>query len=428
MGSLSRAKIDNFTPRRVGLFFFFLFFAALIVSRRVDCVQNPQFWAEEGSRFFVEALERPFWINLVSYSYGYFDLLIRLTQQIATLVPLDYAPVVLVLSAILVQTAVPTFIISSRCAEWMGPFPIRLVAAILYCGMPNSFEVHCIPLHSRVHLVVLAALVIISTPARSFLGRVFDYATLICGGLSGPFVLLLAPVAAWCYWRTPNPVTRRNCLILAIALAFTTLALINSVGTRFATSLGASLWEGVRIIGGQFVMGFLLGQKSYEAIVHAPYFDIAASLSFLSLSILLFLIARREKSEVRVLLFIGIGALAIALAAPIGGAPGKTQWNALWSIPGNGQRYYFLPMAMLLFAIAAVAGRGCGRTWRAVAASLLLLIAIVGVRVDWKLPAFTDFHFRRYVDLYRSRAPGASVIVPINPPGWEMELKKPKPQ
>ncbi len=116
----------------------------------------------------------------------------------------------------------------------------------------------------------------------------------------------------------------------------------------------------------------------------------------------------------------------MALIAPIG-AVDMSIWHALWSIPGNGQRYYLVPMAMLLFGLAILVGRGNAPLCRAIGTTFLLLIAAMGARVDWVLtPTFTDFHFRHYVDLYRSLPPGASVIVPINPPGWNMELKKKK--
>jgi hypothetical protein len=428
--SLSRSRvwlgrIGIFQPRGPVLFLFFLFFAALLVSRRFDCVQNPQFWAEDGTHFFTDAREHSAWANLAAYSYGYFDLIVRIAHQVAVLGPLEKAPLVLVLFAIVIQAAVPAFVISSRCEGWMGPFPIRLAAAILYCAMPNSFETHCIALHSRVHLAVLAALVIVSAPPRSVSGKLLDVATLILSGLSGPFVLLLAPVAIWRHWRMRSPVTRRNYLILAATWCCAIFALINSIGSRLGSPRGAGFFEAIRIIGGQLTMGFFLGKTTFQNIVNQPYFDVVAGLSFIALSILVFLIIRRERWELRCLLFIGAGAVALALSAPIGGAPGMTQWHALWSIPGNGQRYYFLPMAMMLFVLAAVAGRGQGRVWRASAMALLLLIATMGARVDWILPAFANFHFNHYISLYRSIPPGTSMTVPINPPGWQMELKKP---
>jgi hypothetical protein len=314
--------------------------------------------------------------------------------------------------------------VSSRCAVWLGPFPIRLAAALLYCGMPNSFEVHCIALNSRVHLVVLAALIIVSAPPRGFPGKLFGISALILTGLSGPYVLLLAPVAIWRHWRVRSSATRRNSLILAATLCCAIFALLDSVGSRSGPPIGAGLFEFIRIVGGQLAMGFFLGKGTYATIVRQPCFDAAAVVSLLIFSVLLVLIVLRARSEIRSLLIIGFGSLALALASPVGAPSGMTQWHPLWSIPGHGQRYLFVPMAMTLLALAAAAGRGQGRVWRGAAIVLLVLVAIMGARVDWMLPRFSDLQFRHYANLYRFVPPGAYLTIPINPPGWQMKIKK----
>jgi hypothetical protein len=418
----------NFLPNGAVLLLFYLLFAALLVTRRPDCIRNPQFWAEEGTRFFVDAREHSVWINLATYSHGYFDLLVRLIHQAATLVRLEYAPLVLVLSALAIQATIPTFVISARCANWMGIFPIRLAAALLYCGLPNSFETHCIALHARVHLAVLAGLVIVSTPPLSRFGKVFDAGTLTLSAFSGPFVLLLAPTGLWRQWPARTSAARWNCLILVIGFVFAIFAIIGSGGQRLGVPLGASLRDGIRIVGGQFTFGFLLGEKLYASILHQGWFDVAAVASFVALALIIFLILAYGRTESRYLLFIGFGSLVIALAAPIGAAPGMTSWRTLWSIPGNGQRYYLVPMAMLLFALSAFVGCGKTNVSRWIAATLLLILGVTGVRNDWKLPAFTDFQFRKYVALYRNLPPDSCVTVPINPPGWHMKIRKPAQQ
>jgi len=103
---------------------------------------------------------------------------------------------------------------------------------------------------------VLAALVIVSTPPRSLSGKLLDSMLLVLVGLSGPQVLILAPVAAWRYWRERTAAMRRNCLILAVTSCCAIFALIHSMGSRLTLLLGASLAEGMRIIGGQFTLGF----------------------------------------------------------------------------------------------------------------------------------------------------------------------------
>ena len=85
-------------------------------------------------------------------------------------------------------------------------------------------------------------------------------------------------------------------------------------------------------------------------------------------------------------------------------------------------------MAMGLFVLAAMTSRGQTKWWRGLAATLLLVITLMGVRLDWRLPAFADLHFHRYAKRYQALSPGASIIIPINPPGWEMKLRKPAPR
>jgi len=212
-----------------------------------------------------------------------------------------------------------------------------------------------------------------------------------------------------------------------VALVLAIIALLGSIWSRLGPQLGATFLEAVRIIGGQLAIGFFLGGNAFRKIVDQPWFDVAAASGFSFILILSILILGRGKSEARLILLIGLGALVLALSAPIGGAPGMTQWHALATVPGNGQRYFFLPMAMLLFALAAVAGKDPGRVWRGAAGALLLLIAMGGARGDWVLPPFTNQHFPYYAELYRSLPPGASISIPLNPPGWEMQLTKPGP-
>ncbi|MBV9010360.1 MAG: hypothetical protein JO354_14535 [Verrucomicrobia bacterium] len=418
--------VRRILPAKATLFLgCYLLFCTLIISRRVDCIRIPQFWAEEGSHFFADAVMRPFWVNIASYSYGYFDLLLRLTAELAAVVPVLYAPVVFVLVATGLQAAVPTFIISHRCAVWLGPFWLRFLAALLYCGLPNSFEVHCICLHSRVHLAVLASLLIVSPAPTSRAGRLFDSACLLLAALSGPFVLLLAPAAAWRYWRARTRDARRTFLLLIAPFALCLFAVLNSAGERTQAPLGASLPNLVRVVGGQFTMGMFLGEKTYAQLLTSSYLTPVAWLGFVSLLVLIAVLSWYSTLEVRLLLCIGAGAFALALASPLGSAT-ISQWRALWSIAGSGQRYYFLPMSMLLMALVAqVANKETVKSIRLITVGLLVLIAVVGVRVDWILPAFTDLHFAHYATAYRSLPPGSSITIPINPPGWSMKLVKP---
>lgn len=404
----------------------YLLFVALLILRRPDCITHSQFWAEDGARFFPQAFERPLWVNLFSYAYGYFDFLLRFMHQTAALFPLEQAPRFLAVCAIVIQAAVPIFIVSRRTEAWLGAFPVRFVAALLYCAMPNSFEVHGIALHSRVHLAVLASLIVVSRPSVTWPGKIFDKVTLVLSALSGPFVFVLAPVAFWRYAQARFPARKHNAAILLAALLVTLFAVFSSGSPRFNLELGVSVQNFARILGGQLMTSFFLGQGTYALMLGKPWFDAAVWTNLTVLVLLLAFLLRESGAEIRCLLLIGFGLLAIALISPLA-AVDRSQWLALWSVPGCGQRYYLPVMAMLFLALAALVGHSQKRWPRLLGICLLLLIAGMGARVDFVLPPFTDFHFRTYAEYYAALPPAASLTIPINPPGWEMQLRKPAP-
>jgi len=71
-----------------------------------------------------------------------------------------------------------------------------------------------------------------------------------------------------------------------------------------------------------------LGVKTYADIVQQPRFDVAAGTGVLVLALLVPLMIWRGTVEMRTLLFIGFGELAMALIASIA-AVDMPQWHAL---------------------------------------------------------------------------------------------------
>jgi hypothetical protein len=100
--------------------------------------------------------------------------------------------------------------------------------------------------------------------------------------------------------------------------------------------------------------------------------------------------------------------------------PQLSTWQVL--VEAGGARYWFFPTLAFVWALAA-----CTRSrMRLVKTSsvLLLVLTIVGIVRDWRIPAFKDLHFAEQVERFEQASPGTTVVIPENPEGWTLSLIK----
>jgi hypothetical protein len=102
--------------RRVVLVF--LFFAAVLVSRRPDVLFNAQFWAEDGKMWYADAYNLGVLQPFLHPAAGYFDTFPRLAALASLLLPLGVVPLLFSCIAIVFQVLPAQFLLSSRCSEW----------------------------------------------------------------------------------------------------------------------------------------------------------------------------------------------------------------------------------------------------------------------------------------------------------------------
>src|SRR6516225_449539 len=91
----------------------FLIALLILFSRRPDALLNPQFYAEDGTYWYVNAYEAGFRCLLMPNG-GYLNTLSRLIGLIALLVPFAWAPLVMILSAMAAHILPVNIFLSSR--------------------------------------------------------------------------------------------------------------------------------------------------------------------------------------------------------------------------------------------------------------------------------------------------------------------------
>ena len=183
-------------------------FAVLLFLRHPAGILRADFWGEDGWLWYPDAYRSGASCLFVPHT-GYLQTISRLVALGSQMVPLRWAPTVFAVIALFIQLLPPLLLISRRFDDVWPHLPSRLVFAAAFIGFPNSFEEFGNITNSQWYLGVLAFLIVSGAVPRTPTGRVFDAAGLILSGLSGPFCIMLAPVAGW-LWSgsaasTPGP-------------------------------------------------------------------------------------------------------------------------------------------------------------------------------------------------------------------------------
>ncbi|MGB4890063.1 MAG: hypothetical protein WBP09_00170, partial [Propionicimonas sp.] len=177
-----------------------------------------QFWAEEGTVYFLTALTQPWHAALFAPHLGYYSLIANAATLLATLVPLENAPVVTLVISFLAQLLPAMIVMASRSSVFSTPW-IRLATCVALIFVPSAVgEIWLNVINTQAFFAVSGFLLLIEPDAPP--RRTTALAMLLLFlGLSAPAVVFLLPlfVIRWLVTR------HRSSWILCGTLIFTFL-------------------------------------------------------------------------------------------------------------------------------------------------------------------------------------------------------------
>ena len=398
---------------------------ALVVSRRPDALTNPQFWAEDGTVWYAQAHNHGALRALVTPWTGYVQTFSRLTAALSLAFDLAHAPLVFNVAAILAQSLAPLFLLSRRCAGAIPDVRVRLLAALLFLGLPNSFEIQSNVTNTQTHLALLALLIVLAEPPLTRAWKIFDVFFVILGGLSGPTCVLLVPVAALTWWQRR---ARWSLIVLAALLLPASVQAVTYLTTgghtRPSTPLGAGPARLLEIVGGQVFFAGTFGANAYAALMaHGDRWASAATvlIGVAGIAFVARALVVTKSFALRMFALFAALALAAALLNPVID-PGP-RWSTLRA-PGAGIRYYAPPiLAYLAVALWSACADPSPRL-RWLSRALLLVVLVVGVPRDWLVAPRVDLHFAAEAARYDAAPRRSTVNIPIPPAGWNMALRR----
>ena len=410
------------TRNRAGLFVL-LGFAIFVAhfSRSPEVLLKPQFWAEDGTVFYQQAHEFGFLHSvLIPYS-GYLHLFPRLIAGLSLFLPLSFVPLFFNLAALAVQ-CLPAIYICTPRLENLGPFRVRLLLAFLCFGITGVHEVWGNLTNSQWQIALLSFLILIASPPQSRLGNWFDRVALGIGALTGPYCVLLLPIAVIVAFYRRSSRTISQLAILGVGALAQTIALL-IVGRPHLGKLGASFPLFCKLV---VIRGFvpdLPASMRVARLLHLPVdswiFSCCVVVAALAVTAWIF---RHGSLEMRCALLFTALMLAASLASPVVVVGGAEQWPTMM-MPGVGERYWFIPRLMLVVAVLWIATQRVSKWARAAGAAMMLAI-LISSAIHWHLVRAPGMYWDPYLHVFNALPVGAQLKIPINPPPWTLLLTK----
>lgn len=386
---------------------------AALIFRRPDAFTMPWFYGEEGREFLADAHNLG-WASLFNTANGYFHLYPRLIANLG----LSLGVPVLKMAWVNLFAVLFIYLVVWRYAwtRFPGPRAARFFAVLAITLVPLGNEVWMNQTNLQWPMSLLILLILFGKPPMRALQRWTDGLLLLLTGLTGPYVLILLPLALWQlwrYWRSQHPDFGRTLIstgILIGAAAFSAISLadygtvqrtdgvFDPLNTGFANAAYMQLWYP------------LIGKG-----VHAtPRWLGAALLIMGAMAIALFWRSAPGHRFARLMLI----AAALHFSAVLISYRGLPEFLSPYYA---GVRTFYLPVVLMAWAILARLDWSQRRS----------LALMSGLMLWWAAQTVLFVGPQRFraeppdVDL-TPLARGETVLVPIDPAPWVMRLEPKK--
>lgn len=384
-----RARLGRaFPPDRSGTADFatvLRYLAGIIAATLIVLLRQPgvpaldTIWAEDGSVFLADAVNRSFLDVVLTPYAGYAHLVPRLLAELASHLPLGLAAWVLSGGSALVLASLAAFVYRvSACIEH---WPLRLALASSLVLLPAAI-VEALANAANLHwFLIFAAFWALLWVPRGTTGRFVAALVVTLAALSDPLTLLLAPVAIARFvalrgWRD-HTVT----IAWAVALAVQLTVVIESDSRTVA---GADVVElaalyGARVVGINLV-GLQFGERLWPTIGGVlPWLGLGLVIAFT-----VYVLTRpNSRTMLPGALAITTSVLLFAVGHWVQGAEDVAV--GVWGLPAA--RYLIVPTLALLCALMLVLDdrdpRVGKRRWSAVRSGVLVwYVAVVAMSLS----------------------------------------------
>jgi len=365
-------------------------FALLVAFRLPQAWIHGRFLDEEGSIFFAFAWHRPAGEALFRAFGGYLNLAANGTTLAdvhlvrAGILPLEFAPYLTMLTALLFQLLPAVLLLTGRGAWLAGRWAI--LAGLLVIAMaPRTEEVFLDVLHIQFHLALCAALILALDTPRSRAARAGYGSILFLTPLCGPAAIILLPFFAvrGCIDRDRARLMQTAALAAGTALQMLLFFAPSPVRGHFLDPGPLAAMMFVRFAAMPFSSAALankLGSAIYASYAAGGIGWWCAAGGALIYFVALIALAWRDRRDPAIWLI--ASGLALGILSFGGGM--ITTAPREWFSVGAGERYDFLPLTLLTLGLIALAMRPEGR--HRLACAILCLLTLISGAISYPKP------------------------------------------
>lgn len=222
----------------------------LIVVRQPQYFLQPRFWAEEGTLHFAFSYSHNWLTALFQPQVGYLNFWANLATLLATLVPLETAPLVTTLMAMIVQLVPVVLILWSTSSIW-NHWSRKLLGVAVLLFVPLTTEVWLNSVNSYPFFAVITFFILLVEPPSGLSQRWFYRILLVFSGLTGTNSCFLIPLFALRAWQERNRERWLQLILLSICAVIQIILIFSfqsggNIGQRFhiigLSTFGLTMW------------------------------------------------------------------------------------------------------------------------------------------------------------------------------------------
>jgi len=419
----------------------------VLVSRSPERLLRAQLWAEDGIVFLEPAYETPFFQNIFKSNLGYLQVLQRSGSEFAIVTGwYEATPFIMNGLALLISSIVISFFTTSLYAPLIPSKRLRFFFALVAAGGGMHHEIlgNITNIHSYLSIVGIHLLTFFYFFEKKHFSILQTFAFsigLMLIILSTPYFFIFTPFLLL-FLLKPRPSSQR--IIICVSLASVAAQILSyllyqqhtppalSQETNFSSNMFVMIMH-ERTIDVVFPvlssLGVVLQRRVlFQKLIPPQLFSNVLAIGYegvltvMSVSVLVLSFFTQKFKTYGVYLWLTAlsNVMILFIFRPVV-LHGIADVHVLDSIHG-GRYFYITYVIVLLFGFWSVSYRSRFE----VLFTMLLFFQITTALLYYPSTIhFNDYYWKENADKLRELQPGEKIIVPLNPPGWGVELTKP---